>query len=131
MSEPSSWSREAACRDMDPNLFFVGQGGIIGQEVRAACRQCVVRRQCLSWALNHEQFGYWAGTSDRMRRRMRQELGISLHRPEATLALLVDGHGTDGAYQRHLRNAEKPCDACVDAHRAAKKNYSEQKEDAC
>ncbi|GHH29989.1 hypothetical protein Srubr_02090 [Streptomyces rubradiris] len=32
--------------------------------------------------------------------------------------------GTDGAYQRHLRKGEEPCQACRDAHAAKQRSYT-------
>lgn len=50
---------------------------------RALCAKCPMQQICDDWALNHEEFGMWAGRTARQRKRRRLELGITLHRPEA------------------------------------------------
>ena len=38
--------------------------------------ECPVLNACLTWALHREDHGYWAGTTPKMRRALRKELGI-------------------------------------------------------
>lgn len=38
---------------------------------RSICAGCPVKRECLDWALEHEGFGVWGGTSGRQRTIMR------------------------------------------------------------
>ena len=71
--QPVEWQSEAACNDVDPEIFFPERGGS-SKAARAVCGQCEVRTQCLEYALNNkEQFGIWGGTSERERRRLRRE----------------------------------------------------------
>lgn len=72
---PPAWQDHAACRDMDPALFFPGTGTaggtIIPPAAVAACAACPVRAECLEFALsNHIRHGFWGGASERQRRRM-------------------------------------------------------------
>jgi WhiB family redox-sensing transcriptional regulator len=61
---PENWQDDANCLGVDPDLFFP-------EEV---CRGCVVREQCLEFALqNGEKFGIWGGLSERERRRIRRQ----------------------------------------------------------
>lgn len=64
------WRHDAACRDMDPELFFPGTGGrIAGRKALAVCARCPVRTDCLDWALKApEKDGVWGGTTARQRR---------------------------------------------------------------
>jgi WhiB family redox-sensing transcriptional regulator len=80
-----AWADGAACIGMDPDLFFPARGEELDPDVSAACSRCAVRGDCLEWALRHERHGYWAGTSERQRRRLRRSLGIRLaeDQPEA------------------------------------------------
>ena len=71
----------AACRSLDPTFFFVERGHNPTQEAIDACAHCPVRNECLDWALHHEQLGYWGGTSEKQRRRLRQSLHISVAAP--------------------------------------------------
>lgn len=72
----TSWKLAAACRDVDPGLFFPGRGKS-ATEAKAICNGCPVRAECLSYALdNDEDFGVWGGLSlserVKYKRRMRR-----------------------------------------------------------
>lgn len=70
-----SWQDRAACRGMNPDLFFPARG----EETRQAkkvCARCPVREECLDFALeNAEKFGIWGGLSERERRGERRRRG--------------------------------------------------------
>jgi WhiB family transcriptional regulator, redox-sensing transcriptional regulator len=71
-AEPPSWQRYANCLGVDPDLFFPERGGST-REAKEVCRGCVVRTECLQYALdNAEKFGIWGGLSERERRRLRR-----------------------------------------------------------
>ena len=70
------WFPRAACRGLDPDLFFLGQWGNpeTVKEAKRVCAGCEVRRECLDYALdNCERFGVFGGTTPKQRRRMRRE----------------------------------------------------------
>jgi WhiB family redox-sensing transcriptional regulator len=57
------WMTRAACRHMDPELFFPSPGQD-GRAARAVCAACPVRRPCLAYALAApDVVGIWAGTT--------------------------------------------------------------------
>ncbi len=67
-----SWQGQANCLGVDPDLFFPERGAST-REAKGVCRGCVVREQCLEYALvNGEKFGIWGGMSERERRRIRR-----------------------------------------------------------
>ena len=67
------WAAYAACRSADPDLFFPERGAST-REAKEVCRGCIVREQCLEFALqNGEKFGIWGGLSERERRRIRRQ----------------------------------------------------------
>ena len=69
-----SWRRRAACRGLDPALFFP-EIGESAAEAKAVCAQCPVARQCLDFALaNDETLGVWGATTPRARRLLRRDL---------------------------------------------------------
>jgi WhiB family redox-sensing transcriptional regulator len=71
--ELQPWMRHAACRGIDPELFFPHRGEDT-RSPKAVCRRCPVRRACLDYALDTgERFGVWGGTSETDRRRLRRE----------------------------------------------------------
>jgi WhiB family redox-sensing transcriptional regulator len=57
---------------VDPELFFPERGSST-REAKEVCRGCVVRIECLEFAIaNSEKFGIWGGMSERERRRVRR-----------------------------------------------------------
>jgi WhiB family redox-sensing transcriptional regulator len=67
------WQDEANCLGVDPDLFFPERGAST-REAKEVCRGCVVRLDCLEYALvNGEKFGIWGGLSERERRRLRRQ----------------------------------------------------------
>ncbi|CAN5814324.1 hypothetical protein BH18ACT6_BH18ACT6_25390 [soil metagenome] len=73
--DPPAWHRAAACRNADPDLFFVGQGRS-SREAKAICAVCPVIADCSEWALRQRHLqGVWAGmtppemAAERKRRR--------------------------------------------------------------
>ena len=70
--EDRSWQRRANCMGVDPDLFFPDRGTST-REAKEVCRGCVVREECLEYAITHsEKFGIWGGLSERERRRIRR-----------------------------------------------------------
>ena len=75
MTSMRRWRDRAACRDVDPDLFFpVGNTGpalLDIKEAKAVCRRCDVVDICLQWALDERQdHGVWGGMSEDERRTM-------------------------------------------------------------
>ncbi len=66
-----AWQNDAACRGSDPAMFFTERGEET-KPAKAVCADCLVRAQCLDYALDHdERHGVWGGLSERERRRIR------------------------------------------------------------
>ena len=62
---PSDWTLLADCQYVDPEIFFVEQGGDV-KPAKRICRGCPVRIWCLEYALgNQEWHGIWAGLSEK------------------------------------------------------------------
>ncbi len=72
-TEPEeSWQLYANCLGVDPDLFFPERGAST-KEAKSVCKACVVREDCLEYALeNSEKFGIWGGLSERERRKLRR-----------------------------------------------------------
>ena len=71
------WRHQAACRDVDPEIFFpVGTTGPALAQIEAAtsiCGTCTVQQDCLDWALETGQdAGIWGGTTEDARRDLRR-----------------------------------------------------------
>lgn len=65
----SDWLTQAACREVDPELFFpVGLSAAARaqtERAKAVCEVCPVRSECLKWALDTGQTaGVWGGMSE-------------------------------------------------------------------
>ena len=60
----TDWRNYAACRDVDPDLFFpLGTSGaslLQIEEAKQICRTCPVSAPCLRWALDSGDAGVWA-----------------------------------------------------------------------
>lgn len=72
------WRQDAACRDIDPNLFFpIGVTGDAIEQIATAkeiCSACPVRLECLDFAItSNQEFGVWGGTSEDERRMLRRQ----------------------------------------------------------
>jgi WhiB family redox-sensing transcriptional regulator len=75
--EDQSWQDFANCLGVDPDLFFPERGAST-KEAKEVCRGCVVREDCLEYALaNGEKFGIWGGMSERERRRIRRQRALA------------------------------------------------------
>jgi WhiB family redox-sensing transcriptional regulator len=75
--EVDDFRRHAACRKVDPELFFPeGTGRAAVAQARLAktvCRRCIVRMPCLEWALSSGQNeGVWGGLDANERRELRR-----------------------------------------------------------
>jgi WhiB family redox-sensing transcriptional regulator len=78
VEEPAeSWQMFANCLGVDPDLFFPERGAST-KEAKQVCQGCVVREDCLEYALaNGEKFGIWGGLSERERRRIRRQRALA------------------------------------------------------
>lgn len=71
------WQDYANCMGVDPDLFFPERGAST-REAKEVCKGCVVREDCLEYALaGGEKFGIWGGLSERERRRIRRQRSIA------------------------------------------------------
>lgn len=72
-----AWQDLANCLGVDPDLFFPERGAST-REAKEVCRGCVVKGDCLEYALaNSEKFGIWGGMSERERRRIRRQRALA------------------------------------------------------
>lgn len=85
--DPEPWRAQAACRGVDPDVFFPEKGQSVGgprefyTRARVFCARCPVREACLDYALERsswpEDAGMWGGTTPRERRQIRAARGAS------------------------------------------------------
>jgi WhiB family transcriptional regulator, redox-sensing transcriptional regulator len=85
MMDSSRWWERAACRSVDPELFFpVSEIGPAGRQVaraKAVCAGCGVSALCLEYALSTRQVhGVWGGLTEAERRAAAVRRGRELSR---------------------------------------------------
>jgi WhiB family redox-sensing transcriptional regulator len=74
-----AFREEANCADTDPEAFFTEAGSSTYPNVlllKRICGSCIVKNECLDYALKHEVLGYWGNTTEFQRRKLRQKLNI-------------------------------------------------------
>ncbi|CAN5845155.1 N/A [soil metagenome] len=65
-----TWGHQAACRGLDPEIFFPLED-TDAEPAKVVCSGCAVRQACLEHALgNRERDGVWGGATERERRRI-------------------------------------------------------------
>ena len=77
------WQVDANCIGEDPDLFFPDRGAST-RKAKELCNSCVVQEHCLEYSIvNNEKFGIWGGLSERERRKIRKERGLTRKRKNA------------------------------------------------
>jgi WhiB family transcriptional regulator, redox-sensing transcriptional regulator len=70
--EENNWLDRARCRGVDPDQFFV-RGVAQARPALRICDRCVVKEQCLQYAIDNEiDFGVWGGLTERQRRSLQR-----------------------------------------------------------
>ena len=65
-----AWRRHAACRGLDPEIFFPALDDDV-DDAKVVCTSCSVRETCLEFALQvREKEGVWGGATEKERRRI-------------------------------------------------------------
>lgn len=124
----TAWQDNAACRGMDPELFFPDIGHSMNAiRAKRVCATCPVADHCLEYALTSgERFGIWGGVGEPERKRLRRlrSLGVDTRDPSALLPpprqlekrpsrrSSTAPCGTYAGYKRHKNWDEPPCDEC-------------------
>ncbi|MFD8509637.1 WhiB family transcriptional regulator [Streptomyces antimycoticus] len=73
LPRPEHWGKRAACRKVDPAVFFPEDQGaaesLIAEQAKGYCRRCPAVDDCLAEALQRgERFGVWGGLTAPERR---------------------------------------------------------------
>lgn len=84
----ADWRQQSGCDGHDSSLWFPHHGDHrAAQQALAICSTCPVRLDCLTVHLA-ERYGIWGGTTERERRRVRQQLGEGIPLETATAPLV-------------------------------------------
>jgi len=72
MARDLSWKAEAACKDLDVDIFFpVSESD--SARAKVVCATCPVRQECLDYAIvTRQEDGVWGGLTESERRRERR-----------------------------------------------------------
>jgi 2-phospho-L-lactate transferase/gluconeogenesis factor (CofD/UPF0052 family) len=72
-------TEQANCTSLDPELFFpVGEmKQEIARTLKRICMNCPIMDQCLEYSLHVKVSGYWAGTNETERERLRKFFHIT------------------------------------------------------
>lgn len=62
-----AWLEHAACRGLDPDLFFPADGRKVTTAAKLICAACPVAGPCAEWAEATGSSGVWAGKARRGR----------------------------------------------------------------
>lgn len=96
----AEWMDDALCAQTDAESFFPESGGS-SLAAKKTCEQCLVRAECLGWALtNDERFGVWGGLTDQER----QAIKLS---PAPHLQAARKGQRHEEQHHAEARPAEK------------------------
>lgn len=94
------WFDDAACRGLDPAIFYP-ENGESSEDASAICGVCPVRQQCGTHALTErEKLGIWGDLSERGRRSYLRR------------AVKQIPHGTIGGVTAHRRRDIPLCGPC-------------------
>ena len=72
-ADHTSWMSRSACLHADPELFFPAVSDGRAEEAKLVCRRCLVRDECLAYAVaTRQKYGVWGGATEGERRAMRR-----------------------------------------------------------
>lgn len=78
----TGWHELAACRGLDPSIFFPERGESAAL-AKATCAECPVREECLAFAyMAGQHTGVWGGLTEKERVRRRKELDVPTAKSE-------------------------------------------------
>lgn len=112
----TNWTDGAACRYVDPELFFRPDfaRNKHWEAAREVCRGCPVSVACLEYAIEtRDEHAMLAGLTPEERRPLLPQVAPSMRYPIQ--------HGTVGGEKAHRRRGEKPCTACTRAYNIARR----------
>lgn len=67
------------------SLPYTGEERKKEAQAKHLCLICPHITECLDYALAHEDYGIWGGTSERQRSLLRRNLNITVQRPEKVI----------------------------------------------
>ena len=80
MTNNFSWQQHANCKTAPTDMFYpppeelkltVAEMRERAAEARVICDECLVKRECLDYAIENETDGFWGGMTPRQRQKER------------------------------------------------------------
>lgn len=129
------WRSDAACREVDPELFFPTMGDgmkLAAKQAKNICKSCPVQDACLDEALaNDEKYGIFGGVQFGQGKLRRKTVRDELRRQRGVRLKVSEEedfeHGTEAGARRHYRLGEKACAECGRAAYWARIRRDEQR----
>jgi hypothetical protein len=78
--EDLKWMKSANCSGIDTEYFFTPGESTQYENlpmIKRICSNCTVLPECKAYALKYYVLGWWANTSEKIRREERRRLGIT------------------------------------------------------
>lgn len=98
------WLEYAACADVGVELFFPpDERSPLVAEAKAICAVCVVRAECLAWAMKNKPEGIWGGMTADERRKMHRNQMKAIREAQWSR----EQREKRNAYQREFRARRK------------------------
>lgn len=108
----TAWMARRNCADVDPDGFFPDKGRSVTKEAKAACAACPVAAECLQYALDTDQLGYWGGVTETKRQHMpggRRSAKPATNRDDN---LCRNGHPRTDQNTLIRKNGQRLCRVC-------------------
>lgn len=71
------FKNKPACEGTETDMWFTDTSSYLQEELLfRICQSCPARDECLQYALEYKVMGYWAGTSEVIRKHLRKRLNI-------------------------------------------------------
>jgi WhiB family redox-sensing transcriptional regulator len=124
MNTPDDWRHQAACRDMDGDLFFAPDQERANRrnprvaEAKRVCDGCPVRQECGAEAeTDRIPYGVWGGLDEDERgtsRRPKPKTAGTRKPPAPAKSdpITRPSCGRQRGYDAHTANGERQCDVC-------------------
>jgi hypothetical protein len=106
-------TEQANCTSLDPELFFpVGEmKQEIAKTLKRICMNCPIMDQCLEYSLHVKVSGYWAGTNERERERLRQFFHITPVRIDEQYKSMFQAETSEAKRSRTYRERKQEAGA--------------------
>ena len=115
------WLKRAACLGSSTETFYLEDRPL---DALMICSICPVKSECFEYAIKHEEYGVWGGSTEQDRRTYRKTYGISIQTLDRKAPIPDHGScGTETGYQnlrqywhKHKDKPRPNCPACTQAH---------------